>query len=215
MNKSQVAKTSPSETDKHEIAGRMYQALDIARAIEDGQIKTVEEVLTLVKTSAVNFGNVLECDKWVYSDCCLDINESIKVSHSLEYHWPDDGKLQVSCPTCKQSISIETAAKELNSPLHPAHCDNCETEFDLYHDGKIEITFIPPEKNSPEGEEIRRAIENMVFDPNQNDCPDVLSVELSVMTDEQIGYKVRQYAAQTDGSDLMVNFPEYDVLPRD
>ncbi|EGU3395827.1 hypothetical protein H3J60_004555 [Salmonella enterica] len=73
---------APSESDKHEIAGRMYQALDIARAIEDGQVKSIEEVLTLVKTSAVNLSKVLDCDKWVYSDCCLNINESIKASHS-------------------------------------------------------------------------------------------------------------------------------------
>ncbi|MGK3116037.1 hypothetical protein [Candidatus Pantoea formicae] len=81
MNKTQLTHAAPSETDKHEIAGRMYEASDIARAIEDGQVKTIEEVLTLVKTSAVNLGKVLDCDEWVYSDCCLNINESIKASH--------------------------------------------------------------------------------------------------------------------------------------
>lgn len=77
MNTVQLPCTIPSEADKCEIAGRMYEALDIARAIESGQVKTLDEILSLVNDSANNLGKVLECDKWVYSNCCLDIKASI------------------------------------------------------------------------------------------------------------------------------------------
>ncbi|HFS7477191.1 TPA: hypothetical protein ACH1PF_004854 [Enterobacter cloacae] len=81
MNTELLTPTIPSETEKHEIAGRMYEALDIARAIECGQVKTIDEILALVNTSAIKLGKVLECDKWVYSDCRLDINASIELSN--------------------------------------------------------------------------------------------------------------------------------------
>ncbi|MGK3116036.1 hypothetical protein [Candidatus Pantoea formicae] len=151
----------------------------------------------------------------------------------MEYNWPDDGKLKVSCPTCNQSISISTAAKELNSPLHPAHCENCNTEFDLYHDGEIEITFVPPEKISPEGKAIKRIIENMVFDPNLDEDDTEIMMETitfvemdefnkklkdgkavvrveSWMTDEQIGKHLRHYFEKAQGAPVTV---WYDVIP--
>ncbi|HAT4519819.1 TPA: hypothetical protein I9281_004812 [Serratia marcescens] len=80
MNSELLTHTIPSETEKQEIAGRMYEALDIARAIECGQVTTLDEILALVKSSAINLGKALECDKWVYSNCCLDINASIDLS---------------------------------------------------------------------------------------------------------------------------------------
>ncbi|EFN0763328.1 hypothetical protein RVX52_003819 [Enterobacter cloacae] len=83
MNTELLTPTIPPETEKHEIAGRMYEALDIARAIECGQVKSIDEILALVNTSAINLGKVLECEKWVYSDCCLDINASIELSGKL------------------------------------------------------------------------------------------------------------------------------------
>ncbi|EMT0530668.1 hypothetical protein WMB34_004311 [Enterobacter kobei] len=81
MNIKPLSHTTPSETEKHEMAGRMYEALDIARAIESGQVKTIDEILSLVQTSAINLGRVLECDTWIYSDCRLDIEASIEISN--------------------------------------------------------------------------------------------------------------------------------------
>ncbi|EPD1261293.1 hypothetical protein ACR6BF_004238 [Enterobacter hormaechei] len=80
MNSKRLSHTTPSETEKHEMVGRMYEALDIARAIESGQVKTIDEVLSLVQTSAINIGKVLECNTWIYSDCHLDIKASIEIS---------------------------------------------------------------------------------------------------------------------------------------
>ena len=90
------------------------------------------------------------------------------------------------------------------------HCPKCgrliKAEF---HNDVSLITVTERIVRLPDGHEI------MLSRSEINYCPDALSVELSVMTDAQIGYKVRQYATHTDGSDLMVNFPEYDVLPQD
>lgn len=80
MNIKRLSHTTPSEIEKHEMAGRMYEALDIARAIESGQVKTIDEVLSLVQTSAINLGRVLECNTWIYSDCRLNIKASIEIS---------------------------------------------------------------------------------------------------------------------------------------
>lgn len=80
MNIKRLSHATPSETEKHEMAGRMYEALDIARAIESGQVKTIDEVLSLVQTSAINLGRVLECNTWIYTDCRLDIKASIEIS---------------------------------------------------------------------------------------------------------------------------------------
>lgn len=79
MNNGLLPYAIPSETEKYEMAGRMYEAYDIVHAIESGQFQTLDELLLFVKTSATNLSKVLECDKWVYSGCCLDIMASIEL----------------------------------------------------------------------------------------------------------------------------------------
>lgn len=68
----------PDGNDKHEFAGRMYEALDIQLAIESGQLKTLDDVLQAVKDSAASISQLLKAETWVVSDtCCVDIPASI------------------------------------------------------------------------------------------------------------------------------------------
>jgi hypothetical protein len=69
---------TPDENHKHEIAGRMYEVVDIQRAIEDGNLETINDVLKHVKQSAEGLSRVLKCSQWVYDDnCCLDVKATL------------------------------------------------------------------------------------------------------------------------------------------
>lgn len=69
----------PNENDKHEMAGRMYEALDIQRAIESGQLNAIEDVLQAVKRSAASLDSLLKAEAWVVNESgCCDIPASIR-----------------------------------------------------------------------------------------------------------------------------------------
>lgn len=75
----------PDENDKHEIAGRMYEAVDLQIAIENGNLKTVADVLKTVKQASEGLSKVLNCSKWVYNDnCCLDIQATLNQEQRFE-----------------------------------------------------------------------------------------------------------------------------------
>jgi hypothetical protein len=48
-----------SDEDLHEFAGRMYECVDIRRAIEGGELKTIAEVLSFVNASAEKLESLL------------------------------------------------------------------------------------------------------------------------------------------------------------
>jgi hypothetical protein len=68
---------TPDEADKHEIAGRMYEATDLLMAIENGSLTSIDEIKARLSDSSRKMGEVLKLDTWVYSGCCLDLNETI------------------------------------------------------------------------------------------------------------------------------------------
>jgi hypothetical protein len=43
---------TPDETDRHEMAGRMYEAVDLQLAIEKGHLNSVEDILERLKLDA-------------------------------------------------------------------------------------------------------------------------------------------------------------------
>lgn len=75
----------PDNEDKREMAGRMYEALDIARAIESGQLNTLNEVLTALNQSADSLNKLLKCEIWIVGDnSCVDIPASMSITQ--QYH---------------------------------------------------------------------------------------------------------------------------------
>lgn len=74
---SDLKSKKPDETDKHEIAGRMYEATDLLMAIENGSLTSIDEIKARLSDSSRKMGEVLKLDTWVYSDCYLDLNETI------------------------------------------------------------------------------------------------------------------------------------------
>lgn len=75
----------PDETDLAEMAGRMYEAVDLQMAIERGDLTSIDEVKRFVKESAGNLQKLLKQQAWVVDDkCCVDIAESIRISKGGE-----------------------------------------------------------------------------------------------------------------------------------
>lgn len=71
----------PDSEDQLEMAGRMYEAIDVARAIESGQINTLDEVLKNLNKSADSLGRLLKCKQWIIGDNnCVDILASIAIN---------------------------------------------------------------------------------------------------------------------------------------
>ncbi len=70
--------TTPSTMDKHEIAGRMYETVDLIRAIEEGSVESVADILTLMNESAETLSQLLKCEKWILNEnSCVDVQASI------------------------------------------------------------------------------------------------------------------------------------------
>ncbi|NDY73075.1 hypothetical protein DO021_15440 [Desulfobacter hydrogenophilus] len=69
----------PDENSMNEIAGRVYEAIDIQRGIEEGNLKTIDDVLKFVKQSSERLSRVLKCSQWIYNDnCCLDVKKTLE-----------------------------------------------------------------------------------------------------------------------------------------
>lgn len=70
---------TPDETDKHEMAGRMYEAMDIQLAIENGHLTSVDEIIARLNRDSNQLSQVLKLDTWVSSEdrLCLDLPETI------------------------------------------------------------------------------------------------------------------------------------------
>ncbi|RCW64021.1 hypothetical protein DET61_11662 [Marinobacter nauticus] len=79
---------TPDETEKHEMAGRMYEAVDLQLAIENGHFNSVEEILERLKLNADRLSKVLKLDTWVSSDdrLCLDLVETIQSAEKQSTH---------------------------------------------------------------------------------------------------------------------------------
>ena len=79
---------TPDETDKHEMAGRMYEAADIRLAIENGYLNSVEEILERLKLDEDHLCQVLKLDTWISSEdrLCLDLVETIQRGEKLPTH---------------------------------------------------------------------------------------------------------------------------------
>lgn len=70
---------TPDDDDKREMAGRMYEICDLQRAIEGGQFKSLEEVLSYAVEQVKELQAVLELPQWIMTDnCCLDVKATIE-----------------------------------------------------------------------------------------------------------------------------------------
>lgn len=79
---------TPDETDKHEMAGRMYEAVDLQRAIENGHLNSVDEILQRLRLNADRLSEVLKLDTWMSSEdrLCLDLVETIQRAEKQSTH---------------------------------------------------------------------------------------------------------------------------------
>ena len=71
------ASKAEHRTDRSEMTGRMYECVDIQRAIESGQFKTLDDVLTAVTTRSEAINKELEV---VRSHCTLKYHPDSSVS---------------------------------------------------------------------------------------------------------------------------------------
>lgn len=85
MNNQEQKVRNPDEGDKCEIAGRLYEAIDIQRAIEIGQLTSVPEILSRLKQDENLLGQILNLDSWVFSEdgFFIDLEKTI---HRAETH---------------------------------------------------------------------------------------------------------------------------------
>lgn len=79
---------TPDEAEKHEMAGRMYEAVDLQLAIENGHLNSVEDILARPKLNADRLSKVLKLDTWVSSEdrLCLDLVETIQSAEKQSTH---------------------------------------------------------------------------------------------------------------------------------
>lgn len=71
---------APTAEDKSELCGRIYEAVDIVSAIEQGYVKTMDDLLVMLKQRSENFSKVMECGKWVHDDnSCLDCSATLEL----------------------------------------------------------------------------------------------------------------------------------------
>lgn len=72
----------------------------------------------------------------------------------MKYHWPDGDTMTVICPRCGNSVETQiSVVKEENLPVRPEECQFCYCDFEVHHDGKINlihyIRVFPPSKPFP------------------------------------------------------------------
>lgn len=69
---------NPDTSDKHEIAGRMYEACDLEMAIEGGHLQSVEHILAWAKDTASGLQKLMQLPVWVMDESsCVDVKASI------------------------------------------------------------------------------------------------------------------------------------------
>lgn len=69
---------NPDASDKHEIAGRMYEACDLEMAIEGGHLQSVEDILAWAKDKASSLQKLMKFPVWVMDESsCIDLKASI------------------------------------------------------------------------------------------------------------------------------------------
>lgn len=70
---------TPDEDDRREMAGRLYETIDLLKAIEAGQLRTIEDVVTWAKEASTGLLSLMELSQWVMNErCCVDIAASIQ-----------------------------------------------------------------------------------------------------------------------------------------
>ncbi|SHH69554.1 hypothetical protein [Pectobacterium carotovorum] len=82
--------------------------------------------------------------------------------------WPAGDSMTVKCPNCGNAVEVQISmVKENDLPCRLAECDNCHCDFDVSHDGKIELLRAPPKKSDPIAKkEFLERFEKLVFDPS-------------------------------------------------
>lgn len=70
---------TPDDNDRAELAGRRYEATDIAMAIEAGRYESLQELADELNASADKMDRTHHCRVWWYTpNCCLDLDTTLQ-----------------------------------------------------------------------------------------------------------------------------------------
>ena len=70
---------TPDEDDRREMAGRLYETIDLLKAIEAGRLQTLEQVVVWAQEASQGLLALMELSQWVMNErCCVDIAASIQ-----------------------------------------------------------------------------------------------------------------------------------------
>lgn len=85
-----------------------------------------------------------------------------------KYKWPKGEYIIVACPNCGFAVEEQmSVVKEMGLLLRPAECDECGCDFNIFHDGRIELLRAPPKGSNPaERKVILDKFSNFIFDPD-------------------------------------------------
>jgi transcription elongation factor Elf1 len=85
-----------------------------------------------------------------------------------KHTWPNGDIIVVNCPNCDLTVEVQICeVKEYDLPLRPAECENCGCDFDVFHNGRLELLRVPPKQSDPITRKVfLEKFEDFVFDPN-------------------------------------------------
>jgi len=87
----------PDNEAKNEMAGRMYNAIDVLRGIESGKFKSVEDIKQSLTESSSNLSALIKCDVWKMDDAnvCVDINKSLATQKFVDQQIKEDPRFEL------------------------------------------------------------------------------------------------------------------------
>ncbi len=90
--------------------------------------------------------------------------------------------MKVNCPNCGCGVEVQIfVVKDDDLPVRPAECEKCFCDFDVFHDGRIELLRAPPKESDPaERKGILEKIKNLEFDPTLDDDDDIYKLARDV-----------------------------------
>lgn len=74
--------------------------------------------------------------------------------------------MNVPCPNCSDQVEVQlTEVRRADMRLRPVDCLSCGAEFDLWADGRTEVTLAHPKESTARGRELLKCA--IVFDPKE------------------------------------------------
>jgi hypothetical protein len=102
----------PIKDNKLELSGRMYEACDVLKSIEDGQLKTVSDIVKHLQISVKNYSGMIKLDEWLLKiDCTYSFRASFE--HAEKCGYEITSAFNPKDPDSETQLPIS----ELNLPL--------------------------------------------------------------------------------------------------